>query len=78
MDLHGATEEWRRNTCQTAFTIWKDEDFDRIRGEICENCLSHMTTRRQELLQSFWDGLPTIFNMPGWVELEKLKAEALK
>lgn len=56
--------------------IWKAGDLDRL--DVCHVCLSSMKVAHQEAKQSLWDSLPTMFGLPEWSELEKMKAEAFK
>jgi hypothetical protein len=56
--------------------IWKVGDWDRL--DVCNVCLSSMKVAHQEAKQSIWDSLPTMFGLPEWSELEKMKAEAFK
>ncbi|KAJ7272519.1 hypothetical protein C8J57DRAFT_281722 [Mycena rebaudengoi] len=63
-----ASELWRED--MMPLNIWVDEDFDIRLGSSCDVCLPQMKLDHQEALQSFWDRLPAIFQMPPWAELE--------
>ncbi|KAJ7618308.1 hypothetical protein DFH06DRAFT_1342582 [Mycena polygramma] len=73
-------EDWRHRDPDAPITlpveIWEPSDWSRLK--VCDVCLSSMKGMHQRALQSFWDELPSIFSLPPWSELEKLKAEALE
>ncbi|KAJ7100389.1 hypothetical protein C8R44DRAFT_642011 [Mycena epipterygia] len=75
-----AVEGRRERTSEEAaiipLGIWKEEDWEDL--EVCDVCLSTMKTTHQQAKQSFWDGLPAMFGLPEWTELEKMKTEALQ
>jgi hypothetical protein len=54
------------------FNIWGSKDFEILKG-VCAACISWMREERIRGLQSLWDRLPGLFDLPGWEELEKRK-----
>ncbi|KAK7027751.1 hypothetical protein R3P38DRAFT_2623574 [Favolaschia claudopus] len=66
----------RRNPERMPLTVWQMEDWEGYQS--CNLCLDHMKNVHQAARQSFWDGLPKMFGLVAWSELETMKAEALK
>ncbi|KAJ6460070.1 hypothetical protein C8R47DRAFT_1027932 [Mycena vitilis] len=68
----------RENDAQARVPLsaWRASDWKRLK--VCDVCMSNMKEKHQRALQSFWDELPSIFRLPPWSELEKLKAEAME
>lgn len=75
-------EGWRDRHLSAAvrmpLEIWEDSDWERLELDVCDVCLGSMRAMHGEAKQSLWDGLPEVFGLPAWSELEKIKAEALK
>ncbi|KAJ6535567.1 hypothetical protein B0H19DRAFT_432915 [Mycena capillaripes] len=73
-------EGWRDRHLSAAvrmpLEIWEQSDWDRL--DVCDVCMSSMKVVHEEAKQSLWDGLPEVFGLPAWSELERLKAEAFK
>jgi aldehyde:ferredoxin oxidoreductase len=40
--------------------------------------MDSMKAAHREARQEFWEQLPKMYGLPGWEELEKMKAEDLK
>ncbi|KAJ7736372.1 hypothetical protein DFH07DRAFT_753519 [Mycena maculata] len=51
---------------------WAPESSSRL----CVLCLEEMERWHMERRQSFWDGLPGLFGLPGWTELNEMKDAA--
>lgn len=72
-------EDWRIRDLEDAprfpLDIWEEIDWDEL--DACGVCMSAMKSTHGEAKQAFWDGLPALFGLPSWEELEKIKAEAL-
>ncbi|KAJ6582070.1 hypothetical protein B0H19DRAFT_1117472 [Mycena capillaripes] len=45
--------------------------------KICEHCLTEAKTLHATARQTFWEQLPEMFGLPGWVELEEMQRVAL-
>jgi hypothetical protein len=71
-----AAEEWR--TDEVFFLrLPMPDDWPRL-ADACAPCMPAMRTPRQEALNTFWNGLPQRFSLPGWSELRKIKKNALE
>ncbi|KAJ7100443.1 hypothetical protein C8R44DRAFT_843435 [Mycena epipterygia] len=75
------TVEWWRDYDPAVtffpFGFCTEDDRDRL-SAVCKPCLTVMKAAHEEAKQSIWDRLPSLFGLPDWTELEKMKAEALK
>ncbi|KAJ7177243.1 hypothetical protein C8R43DRAFT_506714 [Mycena crocata] len=75
-------EKWRErdsdSLCLMPLEIWDDSDWAGLAAEVCKTCLSAMKESHHEARQVCWDGLPSLFGLPQWTELEKMKADALR
>jgi hypothetical protein len=56
--------------------MWRSHSWEDL--NICGACMDSMKAANQEARQEFWEQLPEMYGLPGWRELEKMKAEALK
>ncbi|KAJ7048647.1 hypothetical protein C8F01DRAFT_1070369 [Mycena amicta] len=52
-------------------------DWSPFENLICAYCLKMAEMYHRQARKKLWDGLPEIYGLPAWDELEKLKAEAL-
>ncbi|KAJ7100401.1 hypothetical protein C8R44DRAFT_641926 [Mycena epipterygia] len=57
--------------------LWAENDWHRV-DAVCSPCLTAMKTAHEEAKNAVWNRLPSLFGLPDWTELEKMKAEALK
>lgn len=70
-------EHWRI-TCHTLLLPLDLRDSDGWAIlDVCDTCLPALKRAHRAALESFWNRLPQVFDLPDWVELEKMKAEAL-
>ncbi|KAJ7624049.1 hypothetical protein DFH06DRAFT_1008670 [Mycena polygramma] len=71
---------WRVRVSEEAavmpLEIWELPQWENLK--VCDVCMSSMKADYQAAKQALWDELPGMFGLPGWSELEKMKAEALK
>ncbi|KAJ7100400.1 hypothetical protein C8R44DRAFT_888230 [Mycena epipterygia] len=80
--MHGrlAAESWRQYVAGRAvylpLDLWTTDNWDNL--NVCHPCLTTMKAVHQEAKKSVWDRLPSLFGLPDWPELERMKAEALK
>ena len=58
----------------TYFTSWISEGDN---NKICEKCQLDMRRDYDTWLENVWETLPTLFNLPGWKDLLKLKRQDL-
>lgn len=56
--------------------LWYGSDWERLAG-VCGTCLKSLKRTHQSARRTFWDQLPQMYGLPGWEELEKMKADAL-
>jgi hypothetical protein len=77
LQAHAAAEGRRRTDRghRMPFNIWGSKDFEILKG-VCAACTSWMREERLRALQSLWDRLPGLCDLPGWEELEKRKQAA--
>ncbi|KAJ7033586.1 hypothetical protein C8F04DRAFT_957517 [Mycena alexandri] len=68
-------EQTAADMVTSPLTVWAEASWKRL--DVCDLCLSSMKTAHHQAMQSLWDRLPEIFELPEWNELERLKAEAL-
>ncbi|KAJ7464369.1 hypothetical protein FB451DRAFT_1370182 [Mycena latifolia] len=56
-----------------------DDDYCAVLEEsgLCSSCLTRMGEIHRTAKQTFWDGLPGMFGLPGWAELEKMRRAQL-
>ncbi|KAJ6541014.1 hypothetical protein DFH09DRAFT_1322875 [Mycena vulgaris] len=54
--------------------IWGEEDFARL--AVCAACRAWMRRDWGARRARFWAGLPALFGLPAWEELERMRAEA--
>ncbi|KAJ7490871.1 hypothetical protein FB451DRAFT_1124430 [Mycena latifolia] len=57
-------------------TVW-DEDGWYSLDDICPACFTVLKRTHAEARQAFWDGLPEMYGLPPWEELEKMKVAAI-
>ncbi|KAJ7450934.1 hypothetical protein B0H11DRAFT_2289112 [Mycena galericulata] len=76
-----SAEGWRPRPSHEAPTFpldaWEESDWRRL-AAVCDVCLSSMKSTFREAKQTFWDGLPKLFDLPDWEDLEKIKVKALE
>ncbi|KAJ6630388.1 hypothetical protein B0H10DRAFT_1774531 [Mycena sp. CBHHK59/15] len=75
----GAFEDVRNNLLKypsIPLSIWGSGDWGRLSGA-CLTCRSALRRTHREARQSFWAKLPAMYGLPGWEELEKMKAAAI-
>lgn len=68
-------EQWRREKT-FPMRLWISEDWETLR--VCSVCMTAMKAAHQEALNTFWDGLPQRFGLPGWEVLKQMKEAALQ
>jgi hypothetical protein len=56
-------------------SIWGKHSWEDL-GTFCATCLASLEQTHQAARESFWDGLPKMYDLPAWAELKKMKAEA--
>ncbi|KAJ7119172.1 hypothetical protein C8R44DRAFT_673527 [Mycena epipterygia] len=56
--------------------LWYESDWERL-ADVCGMCLRSLKGTHQSACQTFWDQLPQMYGLPGWEELEKMKADSL-
>ncbi|KAJ7070071.1 hypothetical protein C8F01DRAFT_1115149, partial [Mycena amicta] len=59
---------------QLPLDLWDNGDWARL--GVCNNCLATMSAEHSAAIQSFWDRLPGIFDLPSWGALEQRKLAA--
>jgi hypothetical protein len=57
---------------------WTCDDWEEFLDLCCETCTAAMKVQHQKARESVWNELPFVFQLPDWVELERMKAEALR
>ncbi|KAJ7818240.1 hypothetical protein B0H14DRAFT_2840567 [Mycena olivaceomarginata] len=57
---------------------WTCDDWEDFLGLCCETCIAAMKVQHQKTRESVWNELPSSFNSQIGVELERMKAEALR
>ncbi|KAJ6550509.1 hypothetical protein B0H10DRAFT_2084607, partial [Mycena sp. CBHHK59/15] len=75
LETRQVAEKWRRDGL-LPLTIWTEDDWERL--DVCDVCVAAMKASHQECRERFWEGLPRIFGLPDWEELEKMKKAALE
>ncbi|KAJ7479823.1 hypothetical protein FB451DRAFT_1556640 [Mycena latifolia] len=57
---------------------WDAKDLEGLKTEgMCDFCYALAETRHHEAMTAFWDTLPSIFGLPPWKELRKMKRAAM-
>ncbi|KAJ7119177.1 hypothetical protein C8R44DRAFT_673540 [Mycena epipterygia] len=56
--------------------LWYGQDWQRL-ADACNICLESLKVNHQRARQMFWDQLPQMYGLPGWEELERMKADTL-
>ena len=67
---------WSPNNRTVITTRLGTNDWDKLK--VCAACQSSMKGAHHDAKESLWDGLPEMFGLPEWSDLEKMKTEALK
>ncbi|KAJ7033589.1 hypothetical protein C8F04DRAFT_1234760 [Mycena alexandri] len=78
MFAHASAEGWRRTDRGhlMPFILWETTDFKNQLSKVCTRCMLEMRVEHQRALESLWDHLPSLCDLPGWDELEKRKHAA--
>lgn len=66
-------EEWRRSCFP--LKMWPSKNWRLVAA--CTVCVSGMKSAHQQAVETFWDGLPQRFGLPGWDVLEQMKEHDL-
>ncbi|KAJ7612164.1 hypothetical protein FB45DRAFT_940000 [Roridomyces roridus] len=62
------------STCASIpLDIWCDEDVPKT----CGVCLTSLQAAHRRARQEFWNRMPSMYGLPPWEELEKMKTEAI-
>jgi hypothetical protein len=56
--------------------VWGEEEWTGL-ANLCLACLTVLEQVHQEARQAFWDRLPSMYELPEWEELERLRAAAI-
>ncbi|KAJ7932793.1 hypothetical protein B0H13DRAFT_1701192 [Mycena leptocephala] len=56
--------------------VWGEEEWTGL-ANLCPACLTVLKQVHQEARQAFWDRLPSMYELPEWEELERLRAAAI-
>ncbi|KAJ6500864.1 hypothetical protein C8R45DRAFT_863701 [Mycena sanguinolenta] len=74
------TMERNRKNLQTnaalPLEVWELDDWKSLEN-LCPACFLALRKTHADARQAFWDGLPEMYDLPPWEELEKLKADAI-
>ncbi|KAK7045023.1 hypothetical protein R3P38DRAFT_2882176 [Favolaschia claudopus] len=83
--LRKEAEAWRSSSSSNnsgsgsfPLTLFTPADFAQLERDVCAGCMAAMRTAHQHALDTFWDGLPRRFGLPGWKELEEIKESVLE
>ncbi|KAJ6449174.1 hypothetical protein DFH09DRAFT_1386125 [Mycena vulgaris] len=57
--------------------IWDDDEWETVEENVCHVCFAALKRKHAEARQAFWDKLPSIYDLPPWEELEKMKLAAI-
>ncbi|KAJ7684276.1 hypothetical protein DFH06DRAFT_1155176 [Mycena polygramma] len=58
--------------------VWDEEDWDSLEeSDLCPACIAVLKKTHQDARQAFWDGLPKIYGLPSWKDLEEMKTKAI-
>ncbi|KAJ7689832.1 hypothetical protein B0H17DRAFT_1065952 [Mycena rosella] len=57
--------------------IWGEDDWESFLWDLCPACLAVLKTTHAEARQKLWDALPSMYRLPSWAELEKMKVAAI-
>ncbi|KAJ7149429.1 hypothetical protein C8R43DRAFT_502861 [Mycena crocata] len=79
LEMRRELEASRQRTADTAprmpLDVWTESGWDDL--SVCKSCLSAMKKMHREARQACWNGLPALFGLPEWAELNKMKTDAL-
>ncbi|KAJ7084655.1 hypothetical protein B0H15DRAFT_910943 [Mycena belliarum] len=56
--------------------IWEEADW-KLLDNVCSVCLPVLRRTHRAARQTFWDGLPSLFALPPWEDLERMKTAAI-
>ncbi|KAJ6496183.1 hypothetical protein C8R45DRAFT_866091 [Mycena sanguinolenta] len=57
--------------------LWGDAEWRQLPPTICGTCVEGMKGMHHQVIQNFWDDLPTKYHLPCWEDLEQMKDAAL-
>ncbi|KAJ7155156.1 hypothetical protein C8R46DRAFT_1227109 [Mycena filopes] len=58
------------------FEIWDSDDWEDL--DVCHVCMASMALAHQEAMQKLWNGLPELFGLPAWADVQTMKEDALR
>ncbi|KAJ7128250.1 hypothetical protein C8R46DRAFT_1144891 [Mycena filopes] len=78
LKVHAFAEGWRcvGNGHHMPLKLWEADDFKKRLKGVCHPCMLEMKLEHRRALESLWDHLPTLCDLPGWDELRKQKRAA--
>ncbi|KAJ7119085.1 hypothetical protein C8R44DRAFT_625218 [Mycena epipterygia] len=65
-----------RDNPSVPLDIWLSTNWKKLRN-VCPACLAVLKRTHKDARRAFWDRLPTMYGLPPWDELEKMKAAAI-
>ncbi|KAJ7159993.1 hypothetical protein C8R43DRAFT_1064067 [Mycena crocata] len=68
--------EYKDLPATIALELWPQSNWERL--NVCDVCLSAMKESHKEAMQTLWDELPEIFDLPAWSVLEAMRATAFE
>ncbi|KAF7314086.1 hypothetical protein HMN09_00567700 [Mycena chlorophos] len=67
------------SACHFPLEIWEEQDWDAVRGDVCDVCIAQGRKLHREARQRFWNGLPKMLGLElTWTELRRLQENALR
>ncbi|KAJ7612157.1 hypothetical protein FB45DRAFT_1037078 [Roridomyces roridus] len=58
-------------------SVWSEEDWRFVPEQPCSTCSSALEEALRDAWKNFWDGLPEMYGLPSWAELERMRVAAL-
>ncbi|KAJ7689774.1 hypothetical protein B0H17DRAFT_936713 [Mycena rosella] len=62
--------------CNAPLDIWEEDDWSHLH-DLCPICLAALKRIHAEARETLWGELPTMYGLPPWEELEKMKVAAI-
>ncbi|KAJ7159359.1 hypothetical protein C8R43DRAFT_1234077 [Mycena crocata] len=73
--MYSAFEDLQRFP-RIPLNIWAEEDWDRI-PELCDVCHENLRDMHNAGRETFWDGLPEMYDLSSWDTLRQMKCAAI-
>jgi hypothetical protein len=56
--------------------VWNEDDWYLL-GDLCTPCITALRKHHQDARQKLWNKLPSMYDLPSWDELERMKVAAI-